>query len=973
MNNFYNISTIKNIILAIVLLLGVGTSNLLAQGWEIYFGGLDLEQNKDDYGRAVITLADGGYLLVGDSESFGDDNDTDIYVVRTDADGQEIWSKIYDEGFIERAYTVKQMNNGNFIIAGSISNFAGQDSNAYFLEINQEGDLIWSNQYTNEGNDAIYDVVEANDGGLVFAGKINNATEDVNAFILKTDATGNTEWTKQLGGAEEDIAHSITNIENGYAVFGQNRADNATKAQLNILNNAGDITWERLYEFDTNNYGRDIIQTQDGSYVVTGYKVSPSESTQAFLAKLNATNGDVQWLRSISADLGVEAVKVLETETNDIVILGSKEVSTTNIDVLLAKYDSAGTMMWQKEIGRPHTVDRAEGMCLSGKGGITIVGYNSLDAVFEFHDVTLIRTDVNGNIHSNRIEGKVFFDENNNCAENAGETGLTEWIVVAEGTENTYYSSSDETGKYSILLDTGTYNITVLPKNNYWNPCVANYNNVQLTTFYDTAQLNFPIHNVIDCPLLNVDVSAPSAQTCADIVYTVTYCNDGTTTAQNPYIEVILDEDFTFNSASSTVTNISENTLTFQALADLPAGQCGSFTISVSSDCGGIPLSTYSVSAHIFPDEDCTPVNPDWDGADIMVSGYCDADSIRFTIQNAADNAMTVQKEYIVIEDIVMGLQVPYQLGGNEVQEVAVAATGATYRLIAEQADGHPGNSYPTVAVEGCATDGQEITTGNVTIFQENENDPYVSIDVQEIDDVNSLKAFPKGYPSYTGDSLLIEANTPIQYHINFENASNDTVQHLIIRDTLPFDALDISTFEEGASSHNYTLTIYSGGIVKFVFDEMNLAANQAGFLQFKISPKADLSVGTKISNHAEITMGYNTPILTNTVTHYIGGETLQGFIIIDLVDSTIETFVPNTEITAFPNPFVAGMTISIKGIHLKESVLRFYHANGKLLQESIFQGNQAHISRGNLPKGTYFFSVESEGKLITTGKAVVQ
>ena len=57
---------------------------------------------------------------------------------------------------------------------------------------------------------------------------------------------------------------------------------------------------------------------------------------------------------------------------------------------------------------------------------------------------------------------------------------------------------------------------------------------------------------------------------------------------------------------------------------------------------------------------------------------------------------------------------------------------GSTYRAVVEQVQGHPGNNFPTVAIEGCTLDGQgSYTTGQVTQFPENDQDASIDIDVQ--------------------------------------------------------------------------------------------------------------------------------------------------------------------------------------------------------------------------------------------------
>lgn len=975
MKLFFNISITKYLVAAL-LLLGLSTSNLSAQGWEIYFGGLEQDINYDDFGESVINLTDGGYLVIGASESFGDDNDLDVYAIRIDVDGKEIWSNTYDEGWQEYAYKVKETANGTFILAGFIRNNPGDFPDAYMLEIDADGNLLWSNQFGGDGFDAFYDVTEAADGGFVFAGQLNNdaAGEAANFLAVKTNATGAEEWRQELGGTGEDIARSIISTADGYAVFGHNEDvdTDAKEGYLVQINTAGDFVWEKKYNFAESNIGHDILETSDGFLAMTGFQSNPGSSSNAFIIKANIADGEVEWHRTVGNSMTDEAYELVEAENGDLVIVGMTEVDVFDIDVLLSRYSAEGDEIWFQSIGRVGHVDFAKGISNSGQGGFIMTGYNSLDPLFALHDVTVIRTDGEGNIFSNYLEGKVYFDEDSNCTEDNAEAGLTEWLVVAEGEENTFYGSTNAEGEYSILVDTGVYDIRILLKNNYWETCIEVYNEVQLTTLYDTTQLDFPIHDLVQCPLLTVDVSAPAAQNCVDITYTVSYCNDGTVPTENAYVEIFLDEEFTFNNASLPVANQTGNMLTFNLPAAIEVGQCGEFEFSVAADCGSTDLTTYSVAAHIYPDDICTPSSPDWDMSSISVDGICEADEVKFTISNFTNNDMNGVQEFVIIEDQVMLMIGPIDLDGGEDTIITLPITGATYRLIAEQSTGHPGSSYPTVAVEGCALDGQNIGTGDVTIFQEDENDAFLSVDVQQISNDNELNAYPTGYPSTTNDDLLLAANTPIQYHLRFENTTDYLVNRLVVRDTLDTETLDLVTLAAGASSHAYTTEIYEGGIVKFIFEEMNLAIGAEGFMQFKINQKADLAADTRIANSAKVYLGYEAPRMTNELVYHIGGDDLQDFVTVDLLDNTIETFVPNVKVSAFPNPFVEGLTIEMQGLNLTQSELKIYDESGRLVLQKYFDGNQVQISSASLSAGILIFNIENKGQTITTGKLML-
>ena len=103
------------------------------QGWEITFGA-----EKTDEGRTVIQSIDEGYIVIGVSNSFGEDNDQDVYVVRTDVDGTQIWSNFYDEAYIEDATSAVELTDGSIVIAGHIEKTLLDNPDVYLLKISKE-------------------------------------------------------------------------------------------------------------------------------------------------------------------------------------------------------------------------------------------------------------------------------------------------------------------------------------------------------------------------------------------------------------------------------------------------------------------------------------------------------------------------------------------------------------------------------------------------------------------------------------------------------------------------------------------------------------------------------------------------------------------------------------------------------------------------------------------------------------------
>ena len=515
-----------------------------------------------------------------------------------------------------------------------------------------------------------------------------------------------------------------------------------------------------------------------------------------------------------------------------------------------------------------------------------------------------------------------------------------------------------------------------MPQNSYWEPCIDDYN-MNVTGLYDTLQLYFPINTGIACPYMEVDVAAPILSNCDDVTYSVEYCNTGTATAMEAYVEVSIGDLIGVNETSIPIANQVDNTYSFN-LGNLAAGDCGHFQINASLDCEGfITGLAHQITAHIYPDIICTAPDSTWDGSSIRVLGTCEADSIRFNIRNIGSNPTEDSLEYFIVEDFIMLLKDSVTLDPGAELPISIPATGATYRLVAMQAEGHPGNSRPTVAVEGCSTeDGAVISTGFVTMFPEDDGNPFISIDVQESFgsvEVPHLRGYPKGY----GQEHYIRANTDINYHLLFSNTGTDTISRVVIRDTLP-PTLDLTTIRPGASSHPYSFQVYGNGVLKFTFEDIALPPSSGeedlaalGFVKFKVSQIPDLEEGTSINNSAAVFMGYEEAIMTNEVFHTVGGDDDLDFVV---VTGTENVYVPDIHIQVYPNPFVEAATFEINGNYpYSKGTFSLYDVNGRLIRQESFTKNRFEFSRNQLPAGLYFYHLEADGQLLNSGKLLVK
>ncbi len=978
-----NIDRIYQLRTMFLLLIGlVGLQGVRAQGWERSFGG----NQRPDEGHAIIQTIDLGYLAVGSSESFGNDNDLDVYVVKTDVDGFEVWSEVYDEAFREQAYDVIQASDGTFVIVGEIEESPGNDRDVFVLKISANGQLIWSKIIDGGQDDMGLSITPGVEGGYLIAGESRNSdTGNSDFLLLKISDDGEQEWLKVYGDPEQDDRiNSIATLDNGYAFVGKTERVGGFDNEVAVrgLDSEGNEVWSEDIKTMENEVGNAIITTSDGNIAICG---SIGDNSDAFVAKFN-TAGEQLWLTTIKVpgenDLGEVSNAITELEDGSLVITGFAErAAGINIDILLAGVSSDGEQLWYNTAGHPLNTDSGQDIVSTHDGGYIITGFNS--ALLSFiNDLSLVKTDGAGNTITSYIKGSIFGEFCNNF-EPTGNLPKEGWLVEAVSEDNTYYASTDENGVFIMRVDTGEYTVNVLPITSYWKTCIQGYE-VNVTEFYDTTdQVNFPVAPEINCPYLEIDVSAPFLAVCSEVVYTLSYCNLGTAVAEDAYVEVVFDNELSFESSQIPFSSKKDSLYTFD-LGDLDVSECGSFSISTSLACEGIAQNQSSfISAHIFPDTLCTEPDPNWDRSSVVVSGTCIEDSVQFTIKNVGDGDMQTPSKAVVIEADVIFWESPVQLPSDKTFATpAFPANGETHRIIVEQSPGHPGRSFPTLAIEGCNNEGV-IQTGFVTQFPENDLDPYISIDVQEISTSGQtvgLRGYPKGY----GDDAFISPNTDLKYTIIYSNNSTDVIDRVVIRDTLPV-GLDIRTVQPGSSSHPYRFEVYDEGILKFTFEDLSLTPNSStgsptstGYLTYSVKQNQGNEPGMTIDHRAAVFFENQAPVITNTVSHTIGEGDYADFVETDIrvVSTNEKSNLPGVEVTVQPNPFKEVATFEIKSddpVFQRDLYFELWDYSGKRLRTQRVNGNRFKFDGSNLSSGLYVYKLVAGNTILNVGKIIVE
>jgi hypothetical protein len=357
----------------------------LIKPWEKTFGGLG-----NDHPNFVSQTSDGGYIIAGKTSSYGV-GDNDIWLVKTDSFGNEIWDKTFGGPNSDYPGSVQQTKDGGYAIAGTTFSYGGP----CLIKIDSSGNMEWDKILS--GGDEAKSVRQTSDGGYIIAGKNSlngecgwlvktdssgnriwdktfgadllgcrlsslRATSDGgyilagidydNGLLLyKTDNQGNTQWNRTFGEASDDWSFMVDpevqlTDDGGYIIafsMPEGEKDNRIlkSAWLIKIDSSGDKEWDKNFQKEGSTYSgaNSVQQTSDGGYIVTGSVVQSGKgSSNVWLIKTDSL-GNKEWDKILSD--GREAISVQQTSDGGYIVAGDTWSNETNkYDFWLAKTDA---------------------------------------------------------------------------------------------------------------------------------------------------------------------------------------------------------------------------------------------------------------------------------------------------------------------------------------------------------------------------------------------------------------------------------------------------------------------------------------------------------------------------------------------------------------------------------------------------------------------------------------------------------
>ena len=252
--------------------------------WSRSYGGGLMEVGED-----VQQTADGGLVVLGYTMSYGAGM-WDIWLFKTDLSGSIIWSHTYGGALNDECIRVQHTTDGGFVIIGNTMSFGAGNNDVYLIKTDSLGNELWSQTYGTVADEWGHGIQQTEDNGYIITGtrSFSPGIEDI--LLIKTDSLGTEQWTRTYGGDGDDYAADVQlTVDGGYIIAGRTNSYGAGDKDMYLIRTdaIGDTVWTQTFGGPGFDYANYIQVTEDGGYAAIGSTTSFGAGSQdAYLVRL---------------------------------------------------------------------------------------------------------------------------------------------------------------------------------------------------------------------------------------------------------------------------------------------------------------------------------------------------------------------------------------------------------------------------------------------------------------------------------------------------------------------------------------------------------------------------------------------------------------------------------------------------------------------------------------------------------------
>ncbi|MDX1911316.1 MAG: hypothetical protein SFV22_07515 [Saprospiraceae bacterium] len=833
-------------------------TRLFAQPAQTFLGG-----NGHDIFQKMVQSPDGHFFVVGSQE--GSDEVSRIWLLKIGAGGQVIWEKTYNSnntGYPEFGINLSIMPDGSMIITGQqISNEIFSYLKAIVLKTDAQGNQIWKRTY--EEATALFDAAPSGNNYLL-VGWLDHTGSGDGGQLMMVNSAGVLQWKKPVDLLNQTKVRRIFPTTDGnFILAGRTNVIGAGFQGVFVqkIEADGDVLWEEKVDvawredYQNPNFD-DIFDQSLGAQQLTDGSI--------LLCNPYGYNSDASLIHFSSAGDLLE-IKIYGNESINeypffMQVLSDGNILMTGVarknefpysyQGFASLIAPGGLEIWRQYYGAGSSDDQLFGGGMLSDGQFLLAGRSNLPAGGgeAAHDGWLIRVESDGNALPWRIQGKIIVDLNNNCQEDPGEPPARDWFIeVFDTLSRTMLTDSE--GRFFLRTGDGVSTVTAMApaaQSTYWTFCQNNVT-IQNDAANPVAEITFLVQpSDGGCPHPEVSITQPDLVRCRESRFYVTVQNHGAGPSNGLLLEVQLDPELSMV-ASNTPYVQNGQTVSFM-LDPLSAFSSHTLYLDALLACDVQLGATHALSARISPLE-CAL---NWDGPVFRVQGRCEGNTVNFDLQNIGGGNVGTSTHYrIVANDLLFGTPQEVILPPNAAPEtISFPGDGHTWRLELQQAPGYPFADLPIAVVEACGAGLNGLhTIGLRNAFRQGDGNPELSTTLSPntngLSDKIGEAMHGFGYYNFIGDKDWLEFTARV------ENPLQEIGEQVEFR--LSFSpTLDVRTFQALAWNAQPLVKLLGENEVSILMTNVHLDTSGPGamaFLRFRIKPLPDVPADSGLSS----------------------------------------------------------------------------------------------------------------------------
>ncbi len=351
------------------LFLSITASAQYSFNWAHTYGG-------DDQDRALtlVESKDGGIFLGG----YAQREEKKLWIIKVHPDGISWWGKTYKAREYSEARSILAMPDTGLLAVGYYVKKYDVQSDLWILRLDKDGQEIWEQSHGGFGDEEGNKVIQSIDGGFVIAGSTTtNLDLQMDGWLIKTDSLGNKLWERTYGGEKAEELTGVAENDAGelyLSGYTSSKGQGLRSFWAMKLDEKGTLLWEEIYRINIWDEASDVIATQDGGAVFIGYTRTHSVVDRDLVIIKVKTDGTIEWQETVNWGRWDEATSVYQTFDLGIVVAGftkSGEMLNSNFGVV--KFSKDGIKLWEHVFYRK-SMDHAQGIIETRDDGLAIVG-----------------------------------------------------------------------------------------------------------------------------------------------------------------------------------------------------------------------------------------------------------------------------------------------------------------------------------------------------------------------------------------------------------------------------------------------------------------------------------------------------------------------------------------------------------------------------------------------------------------------